>query len=84
MAWPLALVRLLHGWLSYLEQWRNTRASKSCACALLWVGTRESTQRQQLAAGALNFMLAIKPLLVHEIAIIIIMFSDKVGHKRSQ
>ncbi len=62
MAWPLVLVRLLHGWL----------------------GTRESTRRQRLAAGALNFMLAIKPLLVHEIAIIIIMFSDKVGHKGPQ
>ncbi len=61
VAGPLALVRLLHGWLKYLEQWRNTRASKSCACALLWVGARESTQRQWLAAGALNFMWAIKP-----------------------
>ncbi len=55
-------VCLLHGWLSDLEQWRNTRASKSCARALLWVGTRESTQRQRLAAGAPKFLWTIKPL----------------------
>ncbi len=62
VARPAATVRLLHGWLSDLEQWRNTRASKSCACALLWVGTRESTQRQRLAASAPKFLWAIKPL----------------------
>ncbi len=77
VAWPLALVRLLHGWLSYLEQWRNTRASKSCACALLWVGTRKSTQRQRLAGGALNSMWAIKPNAIKKITL-----NDKVGHKR--
>ncbi len=57
------------------------------------MGTRESTQRQWLAAGALKFTWAIKSILVHEIAImiiiiiiiiIIIMFSDKVGHKGPQ
>ncbi len=46
---PAATVRLLHGWLSDLEQWRNKR-------------TRESTRRQLFAAGAPNFLWAIKPL----------------------
>ncbi len=53
---------MIFGWLSDLEQWRNIRASKSCARALLWVCTRESTQRQRLAAGAPNYLWVIKPL----------------------
>ncbi len=60
--YPAAHARLLHGWLSDLEQMRNTRTTMSCARALLRVGTRESTQRQRLAAGARQFLLAIKPL----------------------
>ncbi len=57
---PVATVNLLHGWLSDLEQWRNTRAPMPCARALLRVGMRESTQR--LAVGASKFLWGIKPL----------------------
>ncbi len=48
---------LLHGWLSDLEQWRNIRASKSCARAQLLVCSRESIQRQRLEVGEPNFPL---------------------------
>ncbi len=67
---PVATVRLLHDWLSDLEQWCNTRTSKSCARALLWVGSRESTQRQRLAADSPKFLWAIKPLQSYVCALI--------------
>ncbi len=33
--------------------------------ALLWVSTRESTQRQRLVVGASNFLTAIEPLQIY-------------------
>ncbi len=52
------------GRLSDLELWRDIRASK-IEGALLQACTREPTQRQRLAVGALNFLWTIMPLQDH-------------------